>query len=95
MHQPSINKAIVQVHNEGIPIPKELQANLFEPFYRTPTAQSSSKKGWGLGLAISKQIVERHGGRIWVESSQEKGTTFSIELPSQSDEPAETTQVST
>ena len=91
----SRDKAIVQVHNEGIPIPKELQANLFEPFYRTPTAQSSSKKGWGLGLAISKQIVERHGGRIWVESSQEKGTTFSIELPSQLDEPAETTQVST
>lgn len=94
----SQDTALVQVHNEGAPIPKELQANLFEPFYRTPAAQSSSKKGWGLGLAISKQIVERHGGRIWVESSQEKGTTFSIELPSQLDEPAdeqaETTQVS-
>src|SRR5579859_1423813 len=74
-------KAIVQVHNEGAPIPEELQANLFEPFYRTPAAQSSSKKGWGLGLAISKQIVERHGGRIRVESSQGKGTTFTIELP--------------
>jgi signal transduction histidine kinase len=75
------SKAIVQVHNEGAPIPKELQANLFEPFYRTPAAQSSSKKGWGLGLAISKQIVERHGGSIHVESSQGKGTTFTIELP--------------
>ena len=75
-------KAIVQVHNEGAPIPKELQSDLFEPFYRTPAAQSSSKKGWGLGLAISKQIVERHGGSIQVESSQGKGTTFTIELPS-------------
>jgi signal transduction histidine kinase len=81
----SHGKAIIQVHNEGTPIPKELQANLFEPFYRTPAAQSSSKKGWGLGLAISKQIVERHGGSIRVESSQGKGTTFTIELPLQTE----------
>ncbi len=91
--------ALMQVHNEGTPIQEELQANLFEPFYRTPTAQSSSKKGWGLGLAISKQIVERHGGRIWVESSQKKGTTFRIELPlhlaEPADEQAKTTRVST
>ena len=89
----SQGKVIVQVHNEGTPIPKELQANLFEPFYRTPAAQSSSKKGWVLGLAISKQIVERHGGRIRVESSQGKGTTFSIELPPQVDEAAEAVEV--
>lgn len=90
----SRRKAMVEVHNEGTPIPQDQQANLFEPFYRTPAAQTSSKKGWGLGLAISKQIVERHGGRIWVESSQEKGTTFSIELPSQLDEPAEPIEAS-
>ena len=85
----SQDTALAQVHNEGTPIPVELQANLFEPFYRTPEAQSSSKKGWGLGLAISKQIVERHGGHIWVESSQEKGTTFCIELPLQLPESAD------
>jgi signal transduction histidine kinase len=93
----SNHKAILQVHNEGTPIPQEQQTNIFEPFYRTPTAQSSSKKGWGLGLAISKQIVERHGGRIWVESSKGKGTTFSVELPiyrrEPSDEASKTTQV--
>lgn len=77
----SNNKAMIQVHNEGSTIPQEQQANIFEPFYRTPDARSSSKKGWGLGLAISKQIVERHGGRIWVKSSEGKGTTFGIELP--------------
>ena len=81
----SQGKAIIQVHNEGTPIPKDLQADLFEPFYRTPAAQSSSKKGWGLGLAISKQIIERHGGSIRVESSQGKGTTFTIELPPEVD----------
>jgi signal transduction histidine kinase len=73
--------AIIQVHNEGRAIPQEQQANIFEPFYRTPDAQSSSKKGWGLGLAISREIVERHGGRIWVESTEEHGTTFFVELP--------------
>jgi signal transduction histidine kinase len=85
----SKHAALIQVHNEGSTIPQEQQANIFEPFYRTPDAQSSAKKGWGLGLAISKQIVERHGGRIGVESSQEKGVTFSIELPFFLDEPSE------
>ena len=86
------DKAMIQVHNEGSPIPQEQQANLFEPFYRTPDAQSSSKKGWGLGLAISKEIVERHNGHIQVESSEEQGTTFTIELPYQHEPADETTE---
>lgn len=86
------DKAMIQVHNEGSPIPQEQQANLFEPFYRTPDAQSSSKKGWGLGLAISKEIVERHNGHIGVESSEEQGTTFTIELPYQHEPADETTE---
>jgi len=85
----SRHAALIQVHNAGSTIPREQQTHIFEPFYRTPDAQSSSKKGWGLGLAISKQIVERHGGRIGVASSQEKGVTFTIELPFFLDEPSE------
>lgn len=77
----SNTSVLIQVHNQGSTISPEQQASIFEPFYRTPDAQSSSKKGWGLGLAISKQIVERHGGHILVTSSQESGTTFTIELP--------------
>ena len=69
--------AVVQVHNSGSVIPQEFQKQIFEPFFRLP----SDKQGSGLGLAISKEIVERHGGHIWVESSEEKGTTFSLELP--------------
>src|SRR6266851_2155299 len=85
----SRHSAMIRVHNEGSTIPREQQTHIFEPFYRTPDAQSSSKKGWGLGLAISKQIVERHGGRIGVESSKEKGVTFNIELPFFLDKPSE------
>jgi signal transduction histidine kinase len=85
----SKHAALIQVHNEGSTIPREQQTHIFEPFYRTPDAQSSSKKGWGLGLAISKQIVERHGGRIGVASSQEQGVTFTIELPCFLAEPSE------
>ncbi|HYX49719.1 MAG TPA: HAMP domain-containing sensor histidine kinase, partial [Ktedonobacteraceae bacterium] len=77
---------LLQVHNIGSSIPKEQQAHIFEPFYRSPNARSSSKPGWGLGLAISKDIVERHGGRIWVESEEAKGTTFFVCLPTQSDQ---------
>jgi signal transduction histidine kinase len=73
--------ALIQVHNDGPAIPQEHQLHLFELFYRTPTAQSSSKQGWGLGLAICKDLVERHGGRIWVESSEGAGTSFFVELP--------------
>ena len=73
----------LQVHNSCPAIPQEYQANLFEPFYRSPNVLSSKRQGWGLGLAISKEIVEQHRGRIWVESSEEKGTTFFVELPTE------------
>lgn len=69
--------AIVQVHNDGSVIPQEYQEHIFEPFYRLP----SKEQGTGLGLAISQEIVERHCGQIWVESSEEKGTTFFVKLP--------------
>jgi signal transduction histidine kinase len=68
---------MVQVHNDGSVIPQEHQEHIFEPFYRLP----SNEQGSGLGLAISKEIVERYHGHIWVESSEEKGTTFFVKLP--------------
>jgi len=72
---------ILTVHNDGPAIPQEQQIHIFEPFYRTPEAELSSIQGWGLGLSISKEIVEQHGGQIWVESFEEKGTTFFVRLP--------------
>src|SRR5260221_1344716 len=72
---------ILEVHNEGTALSPVQLEQIFEPFYRTPDAENSPIKGWGLGLAISKEIVERHGGQIWAESSQGKGITFFVKLP--------------
>lgn len=69
----------VQDHGKGIS-DKQLP-HIFDTFYRTPDAQASSKFGLGLGLAICKDIVERHGGRIWCESKIRKGSTFFVEVP--------------
>lgn len=74
-------KAIVQVQDAGKGIPEDQQTQIFEPFYRAPDAQTSAKRGMGLGLAISKDIVERHGGRTWCESFPGNGTTFVVEMP--------------
>ncbi len=73
--------AVIEVRDAGPGIPAEEQTRIFETFYRAPKAQASSKNGWGLGLAICKDIVERHGGRIWCESKLGEGSTFMVELP--------------
>ena len=75
------NTARLTVQDFGQGIEKEQLKHIFEPFYRAPEAQSSKKSGWGLGLVICKDIVERHGGRIWCESREGEGSTFYVELP--------------
>ncbi|GLV61065.1 hypothetical protein KDH_78820 [Dictyobacter sp. S3.2.2.5] len=75
-------EALLGVHNDGSFIAPEHQEHLFEPFYRDPNIWNSAITGWGLGLTISKYLVEQQKGRIWVESSEHQGTTFWIALPS-------------
>jgi signal transduction histidine kinase len=75
--------ALIEVQDHGKGITKEQQEHIFDTFYRTPDAQASSKFGLGLGLSICKDIVERHGGRIWCESELGKGSRFFVELPLQ------------
>lgn len=73
--------ALVSVQDTGDGIPAEQAARIFEPFYRTSDARASSVTGSGLGLTISKNIIERHQGRIWYTSRPESGSTFFVELP--------------
>jgi len=73
--------ALIEVHDRGQGIPKDQQKRIFETFYRSPDAEAARKSGWGLGLAICKDIVERHAGCIWCESQVGEGSTFFVELP--------------
>ena len=72
----------VEVSDTGIGIPEEERERLFERFFRSQTALERQIQGTGLGLYISKAIVEAHGGRIGVRSAAGEGTTFVVELPS-------------
>ena len=72
----------VCVTDTGCGIPQEDLETIFERFYRSPSGPHKSK-GAGLGLAITKSLVELHGGKIWVESTQGKGTNFFITVPAQ------------
>ena len=69
----------ISVHDDGPGIPREHQLRLFDKFYRTYAATAAP--GAGIGLAISKGLVEAHGGTIWVESEPGSGTTFRFTLP--------------
>jgi signal transduction histidine kinase len=75
----------VSVTDTGPGIPEEHQARIFEQFHQVDSSNTKAKGGTGLGLAIAKRIVEMHGGRIWVESTLGKGSTFQMELPTRAE----------
>lgn len=70
----------VEVVDTGTGVPKAEIDHLFVPFFRASTATSEAIPGTGLGLSIAKEIVEAHGGAITVESKEQLGTTFRVEL---------------
>jgi two-component system NtrC family sensor kinase len=71
------NYIIIEIGDTGQGVPEELQAKIFEPFFST----KKDKTGVGLGLAVVYGIIQRHKGRIWLNSQREKGTSVFIELP--------------
>jgi signal transduction histidine kinase len=71
----------ISVPDTGPGIPPEHQTRIFEQFRQVDNSNTRAKGGTGLGLAIAKQIVEMHGGRIWVVSTVGKGATFQMEIP--------------
>jgi signal transduction histidine kinase len=79
----SASEVILFVSDQGIGIAPEEQAHVFEHFYRVDNASTRKTQGAGLGLFLVKAVVEAHGGRVWIESSVGRGSTFSVGLPRQ------------
>jgi len=71
----------VSVHDTGVGIAPEDISNIFDRFYRADDPVVQEASGTGLGLPIVKMFVEMHGGRVWVDSEKEKGSTFTFILP--------------
>ncbi len=72
---------VVRVTDHGPGIPESDRERLFEPFFRIDRSRTKSTGGYGLGLSISKRIVEAHGGTIGVENNAGPGATFTLTLP--------------
>ncbi|MDZ5759834.1 cell wall metabolism sensor histidine kinase WalK [Carnobacterium maltaromaticum] len=75
------NNIVISIADEGLGVPKKDIPHVFDRFFRVDKARARSMGGTGLGLAISKEVVQKHGGKIWLESIENKGSTFFISLP--------------
>ncbi len=77
---------LFEVRDSGIGIPKSQHKRVFSRFFRAANAIKAETEGTGLGLFIAKNIIEAHGGKIWFESEEKKGTTFYFTIPVRSEE---------
>ncbi len=83
------NMVEIMVQDHGLGIPKEAQPHLFTKFYRVDNSDRREIGGTGLGLAISREIIEAHGGKIWLESELGQGSQFFFTLPAVLDHPSQ------
>ncbi|MDO4833769.1 MAG: HAMP domain-containing sensor histidine kinase [Bacillota bacterium] len=72
---------LIHVSDTGCGIPENFQRNIFHPFFRVDKSRSREYGGVGLGLSLVWEIVDFHGGSVWIEESSEKGTTVAVKLP--------------
>ncbi len=72
---------VVSVVDDGIGVPEAERELIFERFHRASNSRDGAAPGTGLGLAIAREVVRRHGGKIWCEPAQPRGTRFSFMLP--------------
>lgn len=77
----SDEQAIFKIHDEGMGINESDLPKLFERFYRVESSTMATVSGFGIGLYLSSEIINRHGGKIWAESDLGKGSTFYFSLP--------------
>ena len=75
------NNILLSITDQGLGIPKKDLQKVFDRFYRVDKARARKQGGTGLGLAITKEVIKAHGGTIWVESQEGRGSTFYITLP--------------
>ncbi|MBO6359249.1 cell wall metabolism sensor histidine kinase WalK [Enterococcus casseliflavus] len=75
------NNIVLSINDQGLGIPKKDLAKIFDRFYRVDKARARQQGGTGLGLAISREVIKAHGGAIWAESRENRGSTFYIMLP--------------
>lgn len=87
------DRVVLSVKDSGIGIPAENIPHLFQKFYRVDNEETNQIGGTGLGLYLSRRLVEVMGGRLWVESEYKKGSTFFVELPRISSAQAEALKI--
>ena len=76
-----IDKVELSVKDTGVGVSPEQQNRLFTKFFRASNVMRMETDGTGLGLFIAKNIIEAHGGKIWCQSKENEGSTFSFSLP--------------
>ncbi|MEM6429869.1 MAG: ATP-binding protein [Deinococcota bacterium] len=79
--QDSLDEVVVYIQDQGTGIPQEHHQHVFEPFWQLDSSLTRQHEGTGIGLYLTKQFADLHGGRVWFDSDHEQGSTFAFVLP--------------